>query len=199
MRKHKITNEECFEILAGYHNDWVAMALSIMSDGDNVPLAHEIVHRVYDKLVKYDKMHKCVNTDKTISKSYVYLTILSTTYDYYNDLNKERDNFLIFSDDLEGEYDQEDTNAKNEACGIVADKMNHYLDTEFTWVDRQIFKLYHDSGLSMQKLSDDSGIAKTSIYGAVRRVKARLKELLREDYEDLKNQDYEYIKPLKDE
>ncbi len=199
MRNHKITNEECFEILAGYHDDWVAMTLSMMTDGDNVQTAHEIVHRVYEKLTKYDKMHKCINPDKTISKSYMYLTIRSVAYDYYNKLNKERDNFLIFTNDLEGEYDQEDTNAKNEAYGIVADKMNHYLDTEFTWVDRQIFKLYHDSGLSMQKLSDDSGIAKTSIYGSVRRVKARLKELLREDYEDLKNQDYEYIKPLKDE
>jgi predicted DNA-binding protein YlxM (UPF0122 family) len=120
-------------------------------------------------------------------------------YGYYLSRGREASHNLIFNNDIEGIQDDNNDVDRNEALGSLVDKMNYYLDTEFTWVDRQIFRLYNDTGLSMQKLSDDSGIAKTSIYLSVKRVKDRLRELLEEDYQDFKNNNYKFIKPIDNE
>ena len=198
MRKHNITNEECLQILSEHQEDLFRMALSALTNKDE-KIAEEIVQRAYMKLIEYDKLHKCINEDRTLSKSYVFLTIRSVAYDYYILKSREVNNKLIFNNDIEGVQDDDNDVDKNEALGNLVDKMNYYLDTEFCWVDRQIFRLYNDTGFSMQKLSDDSGIAKTSIYLSVKRVKDKLRELLAEDYQDFKNKDYKFIKPINNE
>jgi RNA polymerase sigma factor (sigma-70 family) len=198
MKKHNITNEECLQILSEHQEDLFRMALSALTNKDE-KIAEEIVQRAYMKLIEYDKLHKCINKDRTLSKSYVFLTVRSVAYDYYILKSREVNNKLIFNNEIEGIQDDGNDVDKNEALGNLVDKMNYYLDTEFSWVDRQIFRLYNDTGLSMQKLSDDSGIAKTSIYLSVKRVKDRLKELLTEDYQDFKNKDYKFIKPIDNE
>jgi len=198
MRKHNITNEECLQILSEHQEDLFRMALSALTNKDE-KIAEEIVQRAYMKLIEYDKLHKCINKDKTLSKSYVFLTVRSVAYDYYILKSREVNNKLIFNNEVEGIQDDENDVDRNEALGSLVDKMNYYLDTEFSWVDRQIFRLYNDTGFSMQKLSDDSGIAKTSIYLSVKRVKDRLRELLAEDYQDFKNNNYKFIKPIENE
>jgi RNA polymerase sigma factor (sigma-70 family) len=198
MRKHNITNEECLQILSEHQEDLFRMALSALTNKDE-KIAEEIVQRAYMKLIEYDKLHKCINKDKTLSKSYVFLTVRSVAYDYYILKSREVNNKLIFNNEIEGIQDDDNDVDKNEALGNLVDKMNYYLDTQFTWVDRQIFRLYNDTGFSMQKLSDDSGIAKTSIFLSVKRVKDRLKELLAEDYQDFKNKNYKFIKPIDNE
>jgi len=198
MRKHNITNEECLQILSEHQEDLFRMALSALTNKDE-KIAEEIVQRAYMKLIEYDKLHKCINKDKTLSKSYVFLTVRSVAYDYYILKSREVNNKLIFNNEIEGIQDDDNDVDKNEALGSLVDKMNYYLDTEFSWVDRQIFRLYNDTGFSMQKLSDDSGIAKTSIFLSVKRVKDRLKELLAEDYQDFKNKNYKFIKPIDNE
>ena len=199
MRKHNKSKDECLKILAGGHSDWLNMAASILPTDLTRDLANEIVQKTYDKLYRLDKLHKCVNADDSFSKVYMYATIRSVCYDHFNKVSKERERLLIFDNDAEAEYNDEDTNASNEAQGVILDKVNHYLKTEFTWFDRQIFQLYHDSGMSMQKLSDATTISKTSIYTSIRNINSRLRELLSEDYQDLKNKDYQFIKPLSNE
>lgn len=198
MRKHNITNEECLQILSEYQEDLFRMALSALTNKDE-KIAEEIVQRAYMKLIDYDKLHKCINEDKTLSKSYVFLTVRSVAYDYYILKSREVNNKLIFNNDIEGVQDDDNDVDRNEALGSLVDKMNHYLDTEFKWVDRQIFRLYNDTSLSMQKLSDESGIAKTSIFLSVKKVKEKLRELLAEDYQDFKNKNYKFIKPIDNE
>jgi DNA-directed RNA polymerase specialized sigma24 family protein len=156
MRKHNITNEECLQILSEHQEDLFRMALSALTNKDE-KIAEEIVQRAYMKLIEYDKLHKCINKDKTLSKSYVFLTVRSVAYDYYILKSREVNNKLIFNNEIEGIQDDDNDVDKNEALGNLVDKMNYYLDTQFTWVDRQIFRLYNDTGFSMQKLSDDSG------------------------------------------
>lgn len=198
MRKHNITNEECLQILSEHQEDLFRMALSALTNKDE-KIAEEIVQRAYMKLIDYDKLHKCINEDKTLSKSYVFLTVRSVAYDYYILKSREVNNKLIFNNDIEGVQDDDNDVDRNEALGSLVDKMNHYLDTEFKWVDRQIFRLYNDTSLSMQKLSDESGIAKTSIFLSVKKVKEKLRELLAEDYQDFKNKNYKFIKPIDNE
>lgn len=198
MRKHNITNEECLQILSEHQEDLFRMALSALTNKDE-KIAEEIVQRAYMKLIEYDKLHKCINEDKTLSKSYVFLTVRSVAYDYYILKSREVNNKLIFNNDIEGVQDDDNDVDRNEALGSLVDKMNHYLDTEFKWVDRQIFRLYNDTSLSMQKLSDESGIAKTSIFLSVKKVKEKLRELLAEDYQDFKNKNYKFIKPIDNE
>ena len=134
MRKHNITNEECLQILSESNKDLFRMALSAMTNKDE-KIAEEIVQRVYMKLIEYDKLHKCVNKDKTLSKSYVFLTVRSVVYSYYLSKSKEVSEKLIFDNDIEGVQDDDNDIEKNEALGRLVDKMNHYLDTEFKWVD----------------------------------------------------------------
>jgi DNA-directed RNA polymerase specialized sigma24 family protein len=168
------------------------MAASMIKGDSRYHIINEVVQRAYIKLHKYDKLHKCINKDGTLSKSYMFLTIRSVAYDRFKDNSKMQEYNGCLDDRVLDNSDLE----KNEATALIVDKMNYYLRTEFDWFDRQAFKLYYDSGMSMQKLSDETSIAKTSIFLSVKKVKVRLKELLREDYLDLKNKEYKLIKPL---
>ena len=52
--------------------------------------------------------------------------------------------------------------------------------------DKKLFSLYRDSGMSMQQISNETKISKTSIFHSLKEHKRKLKDLFKEDYNNLK-------------
>ena len=175
------TNSEILEILSQMTEDWISMIIDFTSDVDS---ANSILHEVYLKLDRLDKLKKCLDVyeDGTVSinKSYMYLTLRSASYDYLKAMEKSKkvrtDVFEIQLEDVE-----DDSVENNEEVGLLIDRMNAVVDG-CHWFDKQVFYLYNESQKSMAKLSEDVGISKSTIDQAVQRVKRAIRKELRGDY-----------------
>ena len=181
--------------------------------GNNNSIAEDIVQDSYLKLSRLGKLHKTINVfdngDTKINIGYMYMTIRSLAYDYLkadgfntgvlvripNDSLIENDSESSFStiainEQILKNYQDNDYSVEgNEAMGLMIDCMNDVIDN-CDWFDKQVYKLYVGSGKSMQDLSDETSISKTSINQAVQRVKSAIREAVREDYIDYKNGSY---------
>ena len=178
------------EVLSKYHKKWVSMALSI-----GVPrhLAEDYVQRMYIKLhstIKDDSL--ILIAEDTPNSGYIWLTLRSL---FYDDCKKKRIEYPmdesqmdwrgLMSDVYETKYD--------EALDRIIDKIQDEVDGfEFDY-DKNMFKSYFLSNLSYRELSKETGINVNRIFTACSWIKKKLSEELREDYEDLKNGDYDKI------
>ena len=211
FRKTELNDNQILTKLEERRDNWIAMASSFL--GNNNSIAEDIVQDSYLKLSRLGKLHKTINVfdngDTKINIGYMYMTIRSLAYDYLkadgfntgvlvripNDSLIENDSESSFStiainEQILKNYQDNDYSVEgNEAMGLMIDCMNDVIDN-CDWFDKQVYKLYVGSGKSMQDLSDETSISKTSINQAVQRVKSAIREAVREDYIDYKNGSY---------
>ncbi len=185
----KLTDNERLEIINTKFNQWCRTATTLTSKPD---ISEDLVQETYLRLYNLKKLDKVVRDDGTMNTRYFYLTLRSVCENWRKANIKKRDVVMSFGEDeIEGIYEEDDQS--NEAMGCMIDKMNHLIDNELEWFDRQLYRLYTSSGLSMEKLSKETGIAKTTIYNTVRDVKNLIREHIGEDYEDYKAGEFELI------
>ena len=212
FRKTELNDNQILIKLDEMRDDWIAIANSFLNNNNSI--AEDIVQDSYLKLLRLGKIHKTINVfdngDTKINPGYMYMTIRSVAYDYLkadgfntgllvslpNDSSIEKDSEDIFStvainEQILKNYQDDDYSVeRNEAMGLMIDSMNDVIDN-CDWFDKQVYKLYIGSGKSMQDLSDETSISKTSINQAVQRVKSAIREAIREDYIDYKNGEYD--------
>ena len=81
---------------------------------------------------------------------------------------------------------------EQEAYNKICQKIDSEIDN-WHWYDKKLFVLYRDSGLSIRKLAAETKISWVSIFNTLKNAKNIIKEKLREDYEDFKNEDYDKL------
>ena len=207
FRKTELNDNQILVKLNGMRDNWIAIANSFLNNNNSI--AEDIVQDSYLKLLRLGKLHKTINVfdngDTKINIGYMYMTIRSIAYDYLkadgfntgllvrtlNDsLESNFSTIAINEQILKNHQDDDCSVERNEAMGLMIDCMNDVIDN-CDWFDKQVYKLYIGSGKSMQDLSDETSISKTSINQAVQRVKSAIREAIREDYIDYKNGEYD--------
>ena len=192
-KEEMLTESELLIILESMREDWRRIVFSLL-EGNETSAVEDIIQAAYVKLHRLKLLHKIYNYDtKDVNTSYMYLTLRSVTNDYHNAKQKHRKGFLTYDNDVDGTYDDADTVLPNEAMSIMIDKMNDVINNNVSWYDRQLFRLYTDTGMSMKKLATEVGISKTSINTSIQTVKTAIREALAEDWEDYKNEDFDKI------
>jgi DNA-directed RNA polymerase specialized sigma24 family protein len=162
-----------------YHKELVKMA-SVFSKQD----AEDIVQETYIKLHLYSSYDKCFTND-ILNKSYIFICIRSVFIRQF----LKKDNYESF-------YNEGDVDEKY----LIVDEFNE--DEEIDWYkfrtkceaevnswdayDKKLFTIYRDSGMSMQELSNETKISKTSIFHSLKEHKRKLKDLFQNDYNNLK-------------
>ena len=211
FRKTELNDNQILTKLEENRDNWIAMASSFL--GNNNSIAEDIVQDSYLKLSRLGKLHKTINVfdngDTKINIGYMYMTIRSLAYDYLKadgfntgllvripndslieDDSESRFSTIAINEQILKNYQDDDYSVEeNESMGLMVDCMNDVIDN-CDWFDKQVYKLYVGSGKSMQDLSDETSISKTSINQAVQRVKSAIREAVREDYIDYKNGSY---------
>lgn len=182
------------EILAKKHQKWIMLVKSL---GCTNHLAEDVVQDAYIRIYEY--LQKGVNIDygsDDVNEFYMYMTLRSI---YFNSLKKKGLEF----------YEPEHTEALNKMLNRLKDE---YSDVEMedayvrlinkiytelnTWdfYSRNIFIAYFTSGLSLDKLSAETLIGRSSLYNSIRQYRDVIKEMFNEDAEDFFNGDYDKIK-----
>lgn len=180
-------NAEWLKIVAKDHYKWI----KIVNDLGEFNFAEDIVQEAYIVLYKYTDEKSIVKNGKA-SKGYMFYTLRSVLFQLYNGKNKLKrqdindTNFFNQIPDIDNSEIEE---GYNDFC-IMLDKK---VDT-FNWYDKKLWKLYSQTDMSIRKIASETKISWVSIFNSLKNIKNDLRENLKEDYQDWKNEDYEHLK-----
>ncbi|CAB4148250.1 hypothetical protein UFOVP520_29 [uncultured Caudovirales phage] len=149
------------------HRHWI----NIVRKFGELTYAEDIVQEAYIKILEMDK---------DINEAYFYYTLRSLTMYLHSkkviklEITKEIEYLLNES--------QENEN--------IVEQTKPYFDYIATWdyYDQMLFSVYLKKGISMRKMSRESGISFTSIYNTIRNCKTKLKQWAKENQKDLEIQ-----------
>ena len=172
--------------VAERHSEWI----SIVNSFGEYDFAEDITQQMYLTLYKYADEEKIIKNG-VVSRGYVYFTIRSLYFQYYN--SKKKIN-KVYLDDLETKQQVEYVDSLDEeiAYNKICTLIDEHIDN-WRWYERKLFLLYRDSGLSIRGIAAETGISWVSIYHTLKAAKTELKEEFGEDFSDYKNDDYELI------
>lgn len=165
------------ERVAKYHKDWVELASIFDKD-----MADDIVQEMYLLLHKYKVTEQQMFTNDRINRGYIFIIIRNIYFQLFNirkRINKVELNEEVYKmvDDFDMEAELEWFEFRNKA----EDEVNSW-----DWYDKKLFTLYRDNKTSIRKLAKKTGISFVSIFHTLKANKKKLKELLQEDYDNLK-------------
>lgn len=165
------------EKVSQYQNYLVELASVFDSE-----LAEDIVQEFYLLLHKYKITEEQMFTNGKLNRGYCFIIIRNIHFQIYNvkkritkcELNEEIYN-MVDDFDLEKELDWNEFRTKAES------EVNNW-----DWYDKKLFSIYRDTDISIRGLAKETGISFVSIFHSLKKHKEKLKELLKEDYDNLK-------------
>lgn len=177
-------NNQWLAKVAEHHNEWVKV---VQSFGE-FDYAEDIVQESYIALWKYADAEKLLDNSGDVRKGYMYFTLRSLFYQYYNKKKKVNKVDVDGCWELFDDSNIEEHKAYNEICLLIDEEIK-----DWNWYDRKLFKLYRDTDLSMRDISKETGISLISIFHSLKNHKAILKEKFQKDYQDYITNDYNSI------
>lgn len=177
-------NNQWLAKVAQYHNDWVKV---IQTFGE-YDYAEDIVQESYIALWKYADADKLIDSIGEVRKGYMYFTLRSLFYQYYN--KKKKINKVSFDGcwELFDDSNIEEHKAYNDICMLIDEEIKNW-----DWYDRKLFKLYRDTDLSMRDIAKETNISLISIFNSIKNYKIILKDKFQKDYTDYIENDYNSI------
>ena len=177
------------ELVAKDHDKWIKL---VESFGEH-QYKDDIVQEAYLALYKYTTPEKIIHDGK-VSEGYMYFTLKTITYQFYNAKNKiqkisidDEENIvhLVAQDSLE---EQE---AFHQICKLIDKEMETW-----SWYNRKLTEIYRDTDMSIRKIAGATNISFVSIFNTLKNCKNEIKEKLQEEWEDYKNGDFQRIRKL---
>jgi DNA-directed RNA polymerase specialized sigma24 family protein len=177
-------NNQWLAKVAQYHNDWIKV---IQTFGE-YDYAEDIVQESYIALLKYADADKLIDANGEVRKGYMYFTLRSLFYQYYN--KKKKINKVPFDGcwELFDDSNIEEHKAYNDICLLIDEEIKNW-----DWYDRKLFKLYRDSDMSMRDIAKETNISLISIFNSIKNYKILLKDKFQKDYTDYIENDYNSI------
>jgi RNA polymerase sigma factor (sigma-70 family) len=170
--------------VAEYHQDWI----KVVNSFGEYDYAQDIVQETYIALWKYADSDKLLDANGGVRKGYVYFTLRSLYYQYYNKKKKVNKVDVDGCWELFDDSNIEEHKAYNEICLLIDDEIKNW-----DWYDRKLFKLYRDTDLSMRDIAKETGISLISIFHSLKNHKAVLKDKFQKNYTDYIENDYNSI------
>ena len=182
------------ELLSRKHKKWISLVESL---GCSKHYAEDVVQDAYVRI--HDYLQKGINIDygdNDVNDFYMYMTLRSI---YINSTKKKKIN-------IQESYDQEMLDftlsrlkaeySDVEMEGAYVRLINKIFSEVNTWefYHKNMFIAYFTTGLSLDKLSSETNIGRSSLYNSIRKYREVIQDLFSEDAEDFFNGDFSHIK-----
>ena len=170
--------------VAQHNKEWI----KIINSFGEYDYAEDIVQETYIALYKYADATKIIDASGNVRKGYVFFTLKSLFFQYYNKKMKVNkvsidEQFTLFDDSNLDEH-----NAYNDICLLIDEEIKNWH-----WYDEKLFKLYRDSDMSMRDIAKETNISLISIFNSIKNYKEILNTKFNKDYQDYINNDYNGI------
>jgi len=177
-------NNQWLEKVALHHKEWV----KVINGFGEFEVAEDIVQESYIALWKYADADKIIDSEGNVRKGYVYFTLRSLYFQYYNKKMKVNkvgidDQWNLFDDS-----NIEEHKAYNNICLMIDKEIDNWH-----WYDKKLFKLYRDSDMSMRDIAKETNISLISIFHSIKNYKEILKNKFQNQYTDYIENDYNNI------
>jgi DNA-directed RNA polymerase specialized sigma24 family protein len=177
-------NNKWLKQVAAHHDEWI----KIINSFGEYDYAEDIVQETYIALYKYADATKIIDASGNVRKGYVFFTLKSLFFQYYNKKMKVNkvsidEQFTLFDDSNLEEHE-----AYNNICLLIDEEVQNWH-----WFDEKLFKLYRDSGMSMRDIAKGTNISLISIFNSIKNYKEILNTKFNKDYQDYINNDYNGI------
>lgn len=186
--------EEQLSKLASKHETWIGLVKGM---GCNPAYVDDVVQDAYIRVHEY--LVKGVDIsygEDDVNDFYMYMTLRSvylngvkkkSVYNELLDVNEEALEYVLSN--LRDEFvDVEQERGFNRLINKIFSEVNSW-----DFYSRNVFIAYFTTGLSLDKLSNQTGIGRSSLYNSIRRYRDIIKESFSEDAEDYYNGDYNKI------
>jgi DNA-directed RNA polymerase specialized sigma24 family protein len=172
------------EKVAESHKEWV----EVIHKFGEFDYAQDIVQETYIALMKYASAEKILDANGEVRKGYVYFTLRSLYYQFYN--KKKKINKVSFDDcwELFDDSNIEEHKAYNNICMLIDEEIDNWH-----WYDKKLFKLYRDTDMSMRDIAKETNISLISIFHSIKNYKEILNTKFQKDYTDYIENDYNQI------
>ena len=170
------------EEISRSHNEFIQV---VKTFGGNID-PQDIVQEMYLRIDYHLKKHP----NKEINFFYCWTTLRHIFFDMYKKDTKYCDM------DIQDFHNIEATNddiQEEEAYNLIEQKAKNIVNN-LHYFDSKLFEIYSKEKTSIRKLADETNIGRRTIFDSLKKTKELIKEELKEDYEDYKNEDYELLK-----
>jgi len=172
--------------VAERHKEWI----KIINSFGEYDYAEDLVQECYLVLYKYADETKII-ADGVVSRGYMYFTLRSLYYQYYN--SKRKIDKVSIDDDgftyqIPDDTQMDEEIAFNKICQMIDQHIENWR-----WYEKKLFTLYRDTDLSIRGIANETNISWVSIFNTLKQAKDELRQTFNEDYEDYKNLDYDRI------
>lgn len=181
------------EKIAEKHDRWVALVKNM---GCNPSYCEDVVQDAYLKVYKHLEEGRDITYGQDdINDFYVYMTLRSV---YIDSCRKKGIEFRDIADPELMEYHigrikQEFADIeRHQAFDRLINKIMAEVNS-WEFYNKNIFIAYFTSGLSLDKLSADTGIGRSSLYNSIRKHREVIQDMFSEDAEDYYNKDFNLI------
>tara|TARA_R110002020_G_scaffold128076_1_gene287177 strand:+ start:187 stop:720 length:534 start_codon:yes stop_codon:yes gene_type:complete len=171
--------------VAKFHDDYLRI---VKSYGEEM-YAEDIVQEMYLRLSKYADTSRIIQKNGKLNRAYIHFTLRNIHCDLAKERKKHNKVNIEECRSLGVSYDYI---SKRQGEAMIEARIQAEVRT---WedFDRNLFKLYRDSGMSIRTISKRTRIGTSTIFLTIKYCKQRIKENIAEDYEDYINEDYEKI------
>jgi len=183
------------EDIAREHKLWIKMCLNF-----GVPnhMAEDLVQDMYIRVNRLVKDESKIYYKEGKINHFFFWTVLKNMWSTYS--KKETRNPYKGYMDVEMDeswivthIDSVENREQLLAVDKILDKIYDEVKTWEHWYDRELFKVYFTTHISLRQLSRDTKISLTSLHNSVTKYKKILREQLKEDWEDFMNNQYDLI------
>jgi len=161
------------ELLSKRHDEWIRMAMSFGADRDS---AQDLVQDMYLRMYKYvDNPERIMYNEDEVNTYFVFVVLRNLFITSQKSMSFDQ------LEDIDGEL-QEANYDMEEAHNNLLDEMWDEVES-WHWYDTKLFKLYHNTDMTIKKISEETKISERSIWNTLDNGRKRIQTNCKEAYE----------------
>ena len=161
------------EILSKRHDEWIRMAMSFGADRDS---AQDLVQDMYLRMYKYVENPERIMYNEDEVNTYFVFVVLRNLF-----ISSKKSMSFDQLEDIDGEMEEPNYDYEN-AYNRLLDELWEEVES-WHWYDTKLFKLYHNTDMTIKRISEETKISERSIWNTLDNGRKRIQANRKEAYE----------------
>ena len=161
------------ELLAKRNDEWIRMAMSFGADRDS---AKDLVQDMYLRMYKYVENPERIMYNEDEVNTYFVFVVLRNLF-----ISSQKSMSFEQLEEIDGEMEEPNYDSEN-AYNRLLDELWEEVES-WHWYDTKLFKLYHNTDMTIKRISEETKISERSIWNTLDNGRKRIQANRKEAYE----------------
>lgn len=161
------------ELLAKRNDEWIRMAMSFGADRDS---AKDLVQDMYLRMYKYVENPERIMYNEDEVNTYFVFVVLRNLF-----ISSQKSMSFEQLEEIDGEMEEPNYDSEN-AYNRLLDELWDEVES-WHWYDTKLFKLYHNTDMTIKKISEETKISERSIWNTLDNGRKRIQTNRKEAYQ----------------